>query len=190
MNAAFDLDYADLPAGDNGAAFAQALSAHTRIDSAEGFNGFCRTACRLWEQQASHEITPPATQFHTLLEQIAQGGESVIPTAWGGVVITRHETPQVDKFLVVRRGTYLALEKHAQKVEHLEVREGRGLLLFRRTAAPILTVRVIAPGDQFHFAPGTEHCLIGLEPLLVFEQGTDPKGMDQDLIFLYTPALS
>ncbi len=40
---------------------------------------------------------------------------------------------------------------------------------------------------QFHLAPGQEHCLIGTEDLLVFERSTDPKGMDQDLIFIYEP---
>jgi hypothetical protein len=32
-----------------------------------------------------------------------------------------------------------------------------------------------------------EHCLIGTENLLVFERSTDPKGMDQDLVFIYEP---
>jgi hypothetical protein len=30
-----------------------------------------------------------------------------------------------------------------------------------------------------------EHCIIGAEDLLVFERSVDPKGMDQDLIFIY-----
>ena len=32
-----------------------------------------------------------------------------------------------------------------------------------------------------------EHCLIGTENLLVFERSIDPKGMDQDLVFIYEP---
>jgi hypothetical protein len=32
-----------------------------------------------------------------------------------------------------------------------------------------------------------EHCIIGAEDLLVFERSVDPKGMDQDLIFIYEP---
>ena len=32
-----------------------------------------------------------------------------------------------------------------------------------------------------------EHCIIGTEDLLVFERSVDPKGMDQDLIFIYEP---
>lgn len=39
-----------------------------------------------------------------------------------------------------------------------------------------------------HLKPGMEHCLIGTENLLVFERSIDPKGMDQDLIFIYEPA--
>ena len=42
-------------------------------------------------------------------------------------------------------------------------------------------------GDQFHFEPGMEHCIIGTENLLVFERSVDPKGMDQDLVFIYEP---
>jgi hypothetical protein len=30
-----------------------------------------------------------------------------------------------------------------------------------------------------------EHCIIGVEDVLVFERSIDPKGMDQDLIFIY-----
>jgi hypothetical protein len=44
-----------------------------------------------------------------------------------------------------------------------------------------------APGDKFHFEPGMEHCVIGTEDLLIFEHSLDPKGMDQDLIFIYEP---
>jgi hypothetical protein len=32
-----------------------------------------------------------------------------------------------------------------------------------------------------------EHCLIGTENLIVFEISIDPKGMDQDLVFIYEP---
>ncbi len=48
-------------------------------------------------------------------------------------------------------------------------------------------VEAVAPGDRFYFEPGMEHCLIGTENLLVFERSTDPKGMDQDLVFIYEP---
>ena len=66
-------------------------------------------------------------------------------------------------------------------------RKAAGLILSRRAASQPLTVEALAPGNQFHFEPGVEHCLIGTENLLVFEKSTDPKGMDQDLVFIYEP---
>jgi mannose-6-phosphate isomerase-like protein (cupin superfamily) len=88
---------------------------------------------------------------------------------------------------VVRQGGYLALEMHEEKDEHLEVQEGAGLILYRNATHEPLTVEALAPGDRFHFEPGMEHCLIGTENLLVFERSVDPKGMDQDLVFIYFP---
>jgi hypothetical protein len=76
---------------------------------------------------------------------------------------------------------------HEQKDEHLEVREGAGLILWRTVVDQPLVVQPLAPRAQFHLAPGREHCLIGTENLLVFERSVDPKGMDQDLIFIYEP---
>ncbi len=128
-----------------------------------------------------------SSRFTELLGQIETGGENVIPTRWGGVVITLHEHPRVEKYLVVRQGSYLALEMHEQKDERLEVREGAGLILWRRVSGQPLAVEAIGPGAEFHLEPGKEHCLIGTENLLVFERSLDPKGMDQDLIFIYTP---
>ena len=103
------------------------------------------------------------------------------------MVIVLHEHPRVEKYLVIRQGGYLALEMHEQKDEHLEVREGAGLILSRSAAGQPLTVEALAPGNRFHFEPGMEHCLIGTENLLVFERSIDPKGMDQDLVFIYEP---
>jgi mannose-6-phosphate isomerase-like protein (cupin superfamily) len=105
----------------------------------------------------------------------------------GGVVVVLHEHPRVEKYLVIRQSGYLALEMHEQKDEHLEVKEGAGLILSRHASDQPLTVEALAPGDRFHFEPGMEHCLIGTENLLVFERSTDPKGMDQDLVFIYGP---
>ena len=47
--------------------------------------------------------------------------------------------------------------------------------------------RLLRRRGKYHLAPGQEHCLIGTEDLLVFERSIDPKGMDQDLIFIYEP---
>jgi hypothetical protein len=93
----------------------------------------------------------------------------------------------VEKFLVIRQGGYLALEMHEEKIESLEVLEGAGLILWRRAMEQAMTVEPLKPGAQFHFEPGMEHCLIGTENLLVSEHAIDPKGMDQDLIFIYEP---
>ena len=65
--------------------------------------------------------------------------------------------------------------------------EGAGFILSRRAPGEPLAVQALAPGDQFHFEPGMEHCLVGTENLLVFERSIDPKGMDQDLVFIYEP---
>ena len=132
-------------------------------------------------------IGKTSSQFDQLLKRVDRGGEDIIQTSWGGVVITLHEHPRVEKFLVVRKGGYLALEKHEKKDERLEVKEGAGLVLWRRCPNEPLTVESLDRGAQFHFEPGMEHCLIGTENLLVFERSTDPKGMDQDLIFIYEP---
>ncbi len=187
MTAAFDLDHETLAADPRFAALAHSLSAQRRIDSRESFNRYCRDACRLWKEQFGAGIGRTTPDYENLLRRIGQGGEGVIPTSWGGVVVTAHEPPRVEKYLVVREGGYLALEKHGEKDERLAVREGVGLILFRRDSDRPLTVQALAPGDEFHFDPGMEHCLIGTENLLVFERSLDPRGMDQDLIFLYEP---
>ncbi|MEY2572577.1 MAG: rRNA synthase, partial [Verrucomicrobiota bacterium] len=122
------------------------------------------------------------------LERVERRSQSVIKTEWGGVVVTLHEHPRVEKFLVIRKGGYLALEMHEEKDERLEVTEGAGLILWRRPNERSLAVEVMKPGAEFRLAPGMEHCVIGTENLLVFERSTDPKGMDQDLIFIYEPA--
>ena len=119
-----------------------------------------------------------------MLHQIEHTNDGVIRTGWGGVVVTLHEHPRVEKYLVVRKGGYLALEMHEQKDERLEIREGAGLVLWRPPNERSLTVEMMRPGAEFHLQPGMEHCLIGTEDLLVFERSVDPKGMDQDLIFI------
>jgi hypothetical protein len=73
------------------------------------------------------------------------------------VAIELHGPPRVNKYLVIHKGGYLALETHEQKDERLEVKEGGGLILFGRAADQPLTVE--ARGDQFHFEPGMEHCI-------------------------------
>jgi hypothetical protein len=187
MSASFDLDHGRLASDSRFATLAGSLSAQSRIDSRGSFNRYCREACRLWSAQFSHGRSGASAFFNELLDRINQRGEGTIQTPWGGVVIVLHEHPRVEKYLVIRQGGYLALEMHEQKDERLEVQEGAGLILSRRADGQPLTVEALAPGERFHFEPGMEHCLIGTENLLVFERSVDPKGMDQDLVFIYEP---
>lgn len=182
MNASFDLNHNRLAGDSKFASVTEGLNTLSRIDSKDTFNRYCRKACLLWNERLG-----TTALFSELLDRINRRSEGTILTPWGGVVIVLHEHPRVEKYLVIRRGGYLALEKHEQKDEHLEVREGAGLILSRRAADQPLTVEALAPGNQFHFEPGMEHCLIGTENLLVFERSLDPKGMDQDLVFIYEP---
>lgn len=181
----FALDHGPLARDRGHAALAEKLDGWKRIDSRETFNAYCREVCHAWTEL--HGTFGRPAHFAELLARIESGGDGVIPTAWGGVAVTLHEHPRVEKYLVVRRGGYLALEKHEQKDERLTVEEGMGVLLSRAAGDEPLSVRAVAPGDEFHFAPGQEHCLIGADNLLVFERSTDPKGMDRDLIFIYEP---
>jgi hypothetical protein len=187
LGAVFDLDHGRLATDPSFGVLARALSDQSKIDSRASFNHYCREACRLWDEHFGHGPGKTSPRFAELLRRIERGGDGVIPTSWGGVVITVHEHPRVEKYLVIRKGGYLALESHTEKDERLEVQEGAGLILSRRAGDRPLTVQVLAPGDRFHFGPGSVHCLIGSEDLLVFERSIDPKGMDQDLVFLYEP---
>ena len=69
------------------------------------------------------------------------------------MVIVLHEHPRVEKYLVIRQGGYLALEMHEQKDEHLEVREGAGLILSRRAADQPLTVERSLRVTDFILSP-------------------------------------
>ena len=187
MGAAFELDHERLASDPRFAGMARELHTLSPIDSQAAFNRYCRTACRLWRTRFREKLGETSAGFTGLLNRIQDGGADVIPTGWGGVVVVVHEHPRVEKYLVVRKGGYLALEMHEQKDERLEVKEGAGLILWRRAADRALTVEALEPRAEFHFRPGIEHCLIGTEDLLVFERSVDPKGMDQDLIFIYQP---
>jgi hypothetical protein len=187
MTPVFDLDHEKLANDPRFAEIGAALGDLSPIDSEETFNRYCREACRLWASHFRNPVGETTARFPELLEKIECRGEGVIKTDWGGVVVTLHEHPRVEKFLVIRAGGYLALEMHEQKDERLEVKEGAGLILWRRPKEKALSVEPLKPGSKFRFKPGVEHCLIGTEKLLVFERSVDPKGMDQDLIFIYEP---
>jgi hypothetical protein len=187
MNAVFDLNHEKIATDPLFTAFARKLSTQCQIESRASFNRYCREACQLWNEHFSKGVGKTSAHFAELLEKVEGGGDAVIKTPWGGVVIESDEHPRVEKYLVIRKGGYLALETHEQKDERLEVKEGAGLMLSRRSTDQPLTVEALAPGEKFHFEPGMEHCIIGTENLLVFERSVDPKGMDQDLVFIYEP---
>ncbi len=188
MSPVFELNHEKLALDPRFAELGVALDSFSPIDSDETFNRYCHEACGRWRENFRNPIGETSVRFGELLEQIERRSQSVIQTGWGGVVITLHEPPKVEKFLVIREGGYLALEMHEEKDERLEVREGAGLILWRRPNEQSLIVEILKPGSKFHLKPGMEHCLIGTENLLVFERSIDPKGMDQDLIFIYEPA--
>ena len=187
MGTIFELDHEKLAADPRFGELGATLDDFSPIDSEETFNEYCREACRFWTSHFRKPVGQTSPRFADLLERIERRSQEVIKTGWGGVVITLHEPPRVEKFLVLREGSYLALERHEQKDERLEVQEGAGLILWRHGKRPVLKVETLRAGAEFHLEPGVEHCLIGTENLLVFERSTDPKGMDQDLIFIYEP---
>jgi mannose-6-phosphate isomerase-like protein (cupin superfamily) len=188
MSPVFQLNHEKLRSDARLSLVAKDLGKWTQIDSRETFNRYCQEACRIWSEEfKSRQMGQTSARFKELVEQVERGGPAIIRTPWGGVVVTKHEQPNVEKYLVIRKGGYLALETHEQKDERIEVREGAGLILWRQSHDQALMVQELAPGDRFHFGPGMEHCLIGTEDLLVFERSTDPKGMDQDLVFIYEP---
>jgi hypothetical protein len=188
VSAVFEVNHANLASDPRLAEIGAALDDFSPIDSDKTFNDYCREACRIWAGQFRKPVGQISHRFTDLLERVERRSQSVIKTEWGGVVITLHEQPRVEKFLVIRKGRYLALEMHEEKDERVEVTEGAGLVLWRPPDEQSLAAELLKPGCEFHFAPGVEHCLIGTEDLLVFERSVDPKGMDQDLIFIYEPA--
>ena len=186
MNESFELNHGPLLADAKFAGMAKALSRQRRIDSAGSFNHYCREACHLWQDQFG-PAGETSLLYRDLLKRIGQKEKGTFVTSWGGVVVTKWDHPRVEKFLVLRAGNYFALEKHEEKDEHLRVRQGAGLLLSRRALGEPLTVQALAPENRFHFRPGMEHCIIGTDNMLLFERSIDPKGMDQDLVFIYEP---
>lgn len=187
MQPVFELNHEKLAADPRFAELGASLESLSPIDSDESFNGYCREACRMWTEHFRRPVGGTSPLFAELLERIERRSEQVIKTEWGGVVIMLHEHPRVEKFLVIQSGGYLALEMHEEKDERLTVREGAGLIIWRQTVGEPLLAEPVTAGSEFHLTPGMEHCLIGTEKLLVFERSIDPKGMDQDLIFIYEP---
>src|SRR3954468_16455484 len=108
MGVMFDVDHGKLAADPRFAEIAEELSALSPIDSQESFNRYCREACSFWNREFPQAVGETA-HLARLVEQLT------ITRQWGGVVVTLHEHPRVEKYLAVRKGGYLALEMHEQK---------------------------------------------------------------------------
>lgn len=156
-----------------------------RFPSKETYREYCHGVIAAYRSTSTEE--PPTPTFHSHMKKIEQGGEMVIPTSWGGVDIIHRDDPTVEKFLVVKGGSFLAFEKHDEKVETLIGEEGFGVLVYRPEGETELKAEVIRPGWTRTLQPGQEHTIVALSDLLVREKSLDYKGMDKDLIFLFMP---
>jgi len=165
--------------------------------SCDTYRGYCMELVKTY-QSASTCVDLLDSQFKQHLKNIKSSTGHIIQTGWGGVDIITYEHPQVEKFLVVEAGKFLAFEKHDEKVETLIGEEGVGVLVYRplpadktyseKTERPALQAEIIEPGWTITLQPGQEHTIIALSDLLVREKSQDYKGMDKDLIFIYMPS--
>jgi len=158
----------------------------TVFDSEISFNVFCKKVIQVWNKHV-HEISSSA-KFDYYRHQILSENEKTIATSWGGVVLDEVIVPRIKKFLVVDKSKYLSLEIHEEKEEKITIVSGVGLLLRKKLKKGELEAILLQTGDEVEFAPLIEHCVIGLENLLIYENSLDHKGMDQDLIFIYQPS--
>ena len=155
------------------------------FSSKEGYRSFCHSIIAMY--RSSGIETPATPTFESRAEAIQGGGAKVISTPWGGVDILTYEHPHVEEVLVVRAGKFLAFERHEEKIETLIVEEGIGILVYRPFDGTGLKAEIITPGWAITLQPGQEHTIVALSNLLVRERSIDPKGMDNDLIFIFTP---
>ena len=90
---------------------------------------------------------------------------------WGWELVWAETDNYVGKLLFVQAGESLSLQYHEVKDESWLVHEGRARLELGRVGEELEAVE-IAPGDAFHFRPGTVHRVTALEDLLVLEVST------------------
>ena len=180
-----------IAAGAKWAALAALLSSqHPQLANSGEFNALCQQVIREGRPLLETGASTPTARFSDLLAKTAPPEPNKrIPTRWGGVVVTDYNTSSkaYKKYLIVRSGEYLSFEKHNKKTETLLVEEGIGVLLFRDKASGKIAVRGFEKGNSITLRPGDEHCLIALSNLIVHEQGVEPLGMDQDLVFIFKP---
>jgi mannose-6-phosphate isomerase len=63
----------------------------------------------------------------------------------------------------VRAGHSLSLQYHERKDESWYVESGRAKLELGATGDPVLNEQVIAPGEAYHYGPGTIHRVTAIE---------------------------
>ncbi|NBW41726.1 hypothetical protein EBR25_12095 [bacterium] len=156
------------------------------FSSQQEYRSFCDSVASI-----EHALSE-APLFQKLLGDINSRANDpmIIQTPWGGVFVESLENNNtiVEKNLVVKGGKYLAYEKHEEKIEELTWKEGLGVLIYRPEDETELRTAIIQQGFAIKLRPGQEHAIIAISDLVVWEESLDPKGMDQDLIFLYQPA--
>ena len=91
---------------------------------------------------------------------------------WGWELIWALTDAYAGKILFVRAGESLSLQFHNVKDESWYVLEGRAKLELGRAGEAILDEVVIAPGEGFHFPPGTVHRVTALEDTQILEVST------------------
>jgi len=185
----YQIDYSDLKNTLGFEGFYEDVFSEQGFDTEENFNSYCKMILAVWNKNFAEGIGR-IEKFNEILGKIDYEHDKSIKTNWGGVYIVNHEHPVVEKYLAIKKGGYLAFEKHELKEEELNVVEGAGFLLYRNSENPKLIAKVLLPGTQVKFSPGQEHCIIGTENLLIYEKSKDFKGMDKDLIFIYEPILN
>ena len=95
-----------------------------------------------------------------------------IEKPWGWELLWAHADGYVGKILFVQAGESLSLQFHNEKDEAWYVQSGRARLELGRAGDPVLKEGVIAPGDCFHFVPGTVHRVTALEDTTILEVST------------------
>jgi mannose-6-phosphate isomerase len=91
---------------------------------------------------------------------------------WGWELIWADTELYLGKTLFVGAGHSLSLQFHKEKDESWYVQSGRGRLELGEAGQAILNTEVIAPGDAFHFVPGTVHRVTALDDLTILEVST------------------
>ncbi len=196
--------------------FVSALSQLRGFHGEASFNQYCKAVIRAWHTHVGADKYGCPLLRETLAKigehnPVTSSGGSIV-TSWGGVLIRDREpirlapghVPKpyrgelVHKWLAVKDGGYLALERHRYKEETLVVEQGAGFILAPGANAGELRGSILLPGNQkgtlsrIELNPvakndfGPWHCVVGFG-ILLFETSSDHLGMDGDLHFQFVP---